>query len=98
MNVNREVLEALDKARRDARTTAGWRTAGSGDVRGFPDCVLVRPADGDQRGRIIFAELKSEPGRTTPEQQAWMAAILGANGEGYVWRPSDLEDIERVLA
>jgi len=51
---------------RPARTADGWRTAVSGDGVGFPDLVMVRPP------RLIFAELKSEKGKTTNEQGAWL--------------------------
>lgn len=63
---------------------------------GFPDLTLVKA------GRLIFAELKTERGKTTPEQDAWLADLrtveletydtdpLDAVVRVYVWRPSDL--------
>lgn len=36
---------------------------------GFPDLVLVRGE------RIVFAELKSQAGRTSPQQEAWLAGL-----------------------
>ena len=66
-----------------------WSTPIQGD-KGFPDLVLARG------GRIIFAELKSEKGKPTPEQQAWLEA-LNWGAEAYVWRPDDWPDIERTL-
>jgi hypothetical protein len=60
---------------------------------GFPDLVLVR------NGRLIFAELKTETGRVTTDQQDWIddlddvTPLLGV----YVWRPSDMEEIAEVL-
>ena len=67
---------------RPARMKDGsWRTPIAGDA-GFPDLVLARS------GTIIFAELKSESGRLTPEQDAWMDALRGDNGViRAVWRP-----------
>ena len=63
----------------------------SGDSRrdkgkGFPDVVLVG------RGRIVFAELKSATGSTTPEQTRWKWRIIEALGNDayYQWRPSDI--------
>ena len=69
-----------------------WATQMQGDP-GFPDLVLAR------EGRVIFAELKSERGKMTPDQQAWRWA-LGAGRVGctaYVWRPADWPRIEEVL-
>jgi len=78
---------------RPAMTTKGWRTPVSGPLgKGWPDLVLVR------RGRIVFAELKADKGRTSPDQD-WVHHVLaGAGFHVYVWRPADLEDIAAVLA
>src|SRR5919109_3207021 len=55
---------------------------------GFPDLVLVR------KGRLIFAELKTDGGRLTAEQVAWLEELRGvAAVETYVWRPSDIDEI-----
>ena len=70
---------------RPARTEQGWRTAGSGDVVGYPDLTMVRDT------RLIFAELKSERGRTTVDQQDWLHA-LKAVAEVRLWRPGDWLD------
>jgi len=60
--------------------------------RGWPDLALVRPP------RLVFAELKSERGRTSPHQDHWLA-LLGAVPavEVYLWRPSDIERIAELL-
>jgi len=68
---------------------------------GFPDLVLVRD------GRLIFAELKSETGHLSPEQREWMADLARVGQRlfmtdpdivrEFLWRPSDMEQIERVL-
>lgn len=60
---------------RPARTATGWRTPIQGD-QGFVDVVVAKA------GRVLFAELKSQRGRTTPQQDAWVAAV-----GGRVWRP-----------
>ena len=70
---------------RPARTEKGWRTAVQGDA-GFPDLVMVRA------GELIFAELKSERGKVTPQQQKWIE-LLGA----AVWRPSNFDEIREQL-
>ena len=65
---------------------------------GFLDLVLVKD------GRIIFAELKRQGGKVTPEQMAWLDELrkveLAATGCAvlvYLWRPSDWGQIEAVL-
>lgn len=60
---------------------------------GFPDLILARP------GRpLILAELKSDRGRLTPAQEAWLDLLKQVPGvEVYVWRPADLEAIAAVL-
>lgn len=73
---------------------------------GFPDLVLVRPP------RLIFAELKSSEGKTTPKQDEWLADLravaaaaevpLDMGGRRtavtvHLWRPTDFDDIARIL-
>jgi hypothetical protein len=58
--------------------------------KGFPDLVLVRE-------RVIFAELKTEKGKVTPNQQEWLDALKQANQEVYLWRPSDFDEIAGIL-
>lgn len=68
-----------------------WTTAMSGSrARGFPDLVLLRE-------RIVFAELKGEKGRPTPDQTEWIRDLLRANVEAHLWRPSDWSSIEAIL-
>ncbi len=59
---------------------------------GFPDIFAVRGA------RALAVELKRETGKTTPEQDAWLADMALAGMETYVWRPSDIETLGKVLA
>lgn len=81
---------------RAALTRRGnWVTAMSGDI-GFPDCVLVR------NGRIIFAELKTDTGKTTVDQQRWLEDIgeacwVNDNVSVFVWRPKDYDAITEIL-
>jgi hypothetical protein len=70
---------------RPARTSRGWRTAGTGDV-GVPDLLLARG------GHVILAELKSDRGRLGPGQGDWLDAL---GDHGRLWRPRDWD---RVLA
>ena len=73
----------------------GWRCyhtyrSDRSDV-GFPDLVLVRPP------RVIFAELKAERGTATTAQLDWLKDLRASNQEVYLWRPSDIEAVERIL-
>ncbi len=85
---------------RPARTKQGWRTAMTGD-KGFPDIVAARD------GVHVFAELKTDKGRTSPEQTGWLDA-LSWNRQSMrtpdweptlvcLWRPSDWEQIVEVF-
>lgn len=68
---------------RPAREASGsWSTPITGDI-GFPDLVLAHKTHG-----TIFVELKSETGRISTFQTAWLET-LRAGAECYVWRPSD---------
>lgn len=59
---------------------------------GFPDLCLVRPP------RLLFAELKTERGKPTPEQSAWLADLAAAGQECHLWRPSDWPTVVTTLA
>lgn len=52
---------------------------------GFPDLVLVHP----DRGWLMFRELKTEKGRTTPAQDRWMSGLGMVGMNVGVWRPRD---------
>lgn len=57
---------------------------------GFPDLLIA--------GRyVIFAELKRETGKASPEQLGWLAKLETAGANVYLWRPSDWPEIQRVL-
>ena len=53
---------------RPARTERGWRTALSGH-QGFPDYIATKG------NRLLFAELKSEKGKLSPEQELWIDSL-----------------------
>lgn len=56
---------------------------------GFPDVVLTRPGE-----PVLFVELKTDTGRVTPAQAAWLADLALATGtESYLWRPYDFDAI-----
>jgi hypothetical protein len=68
-------------------TGGRWRTPLTGHA-GFPDLVLAR------NGVVLHAELKTDRGRLTAEQKAWLHA-LGPHGR--IWRPSDWDAIVATL-
>ena len=62
-------------------------------VAGFPDLVMVR------LGRVVFAELKSQCGEPTEEQERWLQTLrMTGKCEAYLWRPSDYPEIQETLA
>ena len=68
-----------------------WRSDNS--PAGFPDLVMVKGE------RLIFAELKRELGRPTPEQSEWLKALSLVPGvEVYIFCPQDREEYEEVLS
>ncbi|MDI3330677.1 MAG: VRR-NUC domain-containing protein [Micrococcus sp.] len=78
-------------------TLLGWRWYHTRDsrrsVKGFPDLVMIHPG----QGRILWVELKSERGRLSREQRAWINDLDATGAEVHVWRPADLVS-GRVLA
>lgn len=78
----------------DYATLMGWAWYHTRDSRrspeGYPDLTLVRD-------RVVFAELKSERGRLTRDQERWRDRLCGAGAEWYLWRPSDWGEVVRVL-
>jgi VRR-NUC domain-containing protein len=80
---------------RPARTERGWRTPVEADGQGFVDLVIAPTRPGI--GRTIFAELKAEKGKLSTDQEIWLRALELGGCEVHVWRPSDLDAIERRL-
>lgn len=66
-----------------------WRSIHS--PAGFPDCVLAKPP------RLIFAELKSEKGKTSQEQDEWLNILAECGQEVYLWKPRDVDRIIEIL-
>lgn len=58
---------------------------------GFPDLLCARA------GRLLVAELKTEKGRLTGSQRAWLQTLEQAGVETHVWRPSMWPEIVEVL-
>ena len=72
---------------------------------GFPDLFAIKSG---KYPRMLIAELKREKGQPTPEQHQWLQELQAFHCQGwipdrgfsvevYLWRPSDLDDIERIL-
>ena len=68
-----------------------WTTATS--IVGWPDVFCYHPV----KGWHFAAELKSEKGKTTPEQDEVLADLRASGVPAYVFRPSDLEDVMIVM-
>ena len=80
----------------DAAVPAGWMVYHTYDSRrstaGFPDLVLVKPPV------VVFAELKTEKGKTSEEQRIWLEQLgLCTDIEVHLWRPSNWDEIEERL-
>ena len=63
---------------------------------GWPDVVLLRERAG--LTCMVVAELKREKGKTTLPQETVLALLACVPGvETHVWRPSDFEQIVKIL-
>ena len=69
-------LGLLAVHRHDSRRDTGW-------TGGFPDVVIASPAG---RG-LLFAELKSDGGQLSRDQQRWRWAIEACGYQFLLWRP-----------
>ena len=73
------------------KTYFSWTSIHS--PRGFPDLVLANP----EQKRVIFAELKSDKGKITPQQEEWLGILKDCGQTVYIWRPGDIEAIAEIL-
>jgi len=73
------------------------RNAQTGDP-GFPDYVCAK------NGRVLFVELKSDKGRVSPNQRAWLDAIMPVDSpftyvrSAHVFRPKDWDAVVELLS
>lgn len=90
--------EAHFQARLRRRAAAlGWKDFhqlfSMGTRSGLPDLMLLRAP------RLVFAELKSEHGRVLPSQTRIIDELRKVETvDTYLWRPSQEQEIWRVLA
>lgn len=59
---------------------------------GYPDLILIG------KHSILFTELKTEGGNLTSSQTTWRYRITAAGGKWVIWRPSDLDHAESIIA
>lgn len=75
----------------------GWTAYHTYDSRrsepGFPDLVLANP----KQKRVVYAELKAQRGRVSPDQRRWLDMLEACGAEVALWRPADMPVIEQVL-
>lgn len=62
------------------------------DAEGFPDLVLVHQTRG-----VLFRELKSQRGLIRAAQEVWIRTLQAAGANADIWRPSDIQRIDREL-
>ena len=74
----------------------GWEYYHTYDSRrsnpGFPDVVMLRGE------RLIVAELKVQKGKVSDHQQRWLEKFKLTGVEVFLWRPSDIREIEEILS
>jgi hypothetical protein len=75
--------------RRDG--AAAWQT--TTNISGWLDLLLWH----ERQHRVAAAEVKSETGRVTPEQETVIASLAAAGLETYVWYPHDWDDVIKIL-
>lgn len=87
----KELRQSLVRAARGF----GWRCYFSWtsihSPAGFPDLCMTKPP------RVIFAELKTDTGKVSPHQEAWLADLRACGAEVYLWRPADIDAAYRIL-
>ena len=69
-----------------------WATHIQGDS-GFPDLVLL-----NSKGVLVFAELKTDTGRLSKQQEQWLDRLDLSACIVQVWRPNQMPVIIKFLA
>ena len=73
------------------RQSGGYSTPVGADGAGWPDLTLVKGE------KLIFAEIKSDAGKTSPNQDIWLLALKLTGAEVYVWKPENWDLIQDIL-
>lgn len=60
---------------------------------GYPDYHFIHR----DRREEFYAELKTEKGKLTAKQIYWRDTLIEIGHEWHLWRPSDIDDVERRL-
>jgi hypothetical protein len=60
---------------------------------GFPDLVMVLPGVS-----VVYAELKTEKGKLTNDQEKWLLAMAWTGETVFLWRPSDGSEIRDIIS
>jgi hypothetical protein len=98
----RQLENAVRRILKDLPQVMAYHTYDSRrSAHGWPDLVFARRhVRGYPGGAVMFRELKTERGKVTPEQEAWLEALHFAGFDTGVWRPAQLLDgaIARELA
>lgn len=72
----------------------GGRWVTNTSSSGVPDLWLIRPST----GQLVVLEVKAPGGRSTPEQEQWIAGLQAVETvEAYVVRPADVDEIVALL-
>jgi len=86
---------------REALAQTGWhfayhvRRSDKAQCRaGFPDWII----GSERQRRVIFAELKRDNTKPTPDQENWIRFLRLCGHECHVWRPRDREEVLKVLS
>jgi hypothetical protein len=58
------------------RTPGRWTPEHS--AKGVPDLICLRPP------RVLWLEIKTETGRVTPQQEAWLEGLRQSGEEAYI--------------
>lgn len=73
----------------EAAKALGWLVYHTHDSRrsepGFPDLVMVH----ERKKLVMYRELKTQTGKTTPDQKKWLGVLSAVGSDAGVWRPED---------
>jgi hypothetical protein len=78
-------------AMRRQNGTVFFCTPVSADGAGWPDLVMTKGK------RLIAAELKVGYNRVSDTQKGWLTSLAETGVETYVWKPTDLEEMSKIL-